>query len=79
MARYRVGEGGVRILPARGAPYSLPPGVELDEIPHQYEGTLEVVALDEVQSVGLLDRPVFRKRLGGYEDKVIRPAEDKAK
>ncbi len=66
MARYRVGEGGVRILPVRGAPYSLPPGVVLDELPARYEGKLEVIELDELP-----------KREHGYSDKMIRPAEDK--
>lgn len=65
MARYRVGEGGVRILPERGAPYSLPPGVVLDELPARYEGSLAVVEWDDA------------KRLAGYADKAIRPAEDK--
>lgn len=59
--RYRVGEGGVRVVTARGA-YSLPPGAVLDELPHQYEGTLEVIEW---------------KRLDGYETAVVRPAEDK--
>jgi hypothetical protein len=75
MARYRVGSEGVRVIRPNGS-YSLPPGAVLDEIPHQYEGRLEVVELDEAPP--LLDRPIFRKRLGGYQDKVIRPPEDKA-
>lgn len=71
MPRYRVGSEGVRVIRPNGS-YSLPPGVELDELPEHYEGTLEVVEMDD-----LLARPHFRKRLGGYEDKAIRPPEDK--
>lgn len=66
MARYRVGEGGLRVTTARGS-YSLPPGVVLDEIPASYEGTLTVEALDEIEP----------KQIGGYENKMLRPAEDK--
>jgi hypothetical protein len=40
----------------------------IDEIPDQYEGTLEVLELDEVPPL---------KVVGGYADKMIRPAEDK--
>lgn len=46
-----------------GAAYSLPPGAVLDEIPHQYQGTLEVVEWD---------------RIDGYEDKRLQPPENKA-
>lgn len=59
--RWRVGEGGIRVTTTRGT-YSLPAGAVLDEIPTQYEGTLEVIEW---------------KRLDGYEDKMLRPAEDK--
>jgi hypothetical protein len=69
MARYRVGEGGVRVTTASGAVYSLPPGAELAEIPDQYEGKLEVLELDEAPPL---------KVVGGYADKMIRPAEDKS-
>jgi hypothetical protein len=75
MPRYRVGSEGLRVITTRGI-YSLPPGTVLDEIPERYEGKLEVVELDEAPN--LLDRPVFRKRLRGYADKRIRPAEDKS-
>lgn len=64
-ARYRVGEGGLRVVTPRGAAYSLPPGAVLDEIPYRYQGTLTLVEWDEP------------KRLGGYEDKRLRPDEDK--
>lgn len=67
MARYRVGSEGLRVITARGA-YSLPPGAVLDEIPHQYEGTLVVQELDEADV----------KAIHGYENKAIRPAEDKS-
>jgi hypothetical protein len=63
MARYRVGEEGVRVTTASGAVYSLPPGVVVDELPDRYEGTLEVIEWKAVE---------------GYENKVIRPAEDKS-
>jgi hypothetical protein len=69
MARYRVGEEGVRVTTASGAVYSLPPGAVVDELPDRYEGTLEVLELDEVPPL---------KVVGGYENKVIRPAEDKS-
>lgn len=62
MHRYRVGEEGVRVITGRGT-YSLPPGAVLDELPDQYEGTLELIEWKAVE---------------GYETKVIRPAEDKA-
>jgi hypothetical protein len=65
MARYRVGEGGVRVMRPNGT-YSLPPGAVLDELPERYEGTLEVVEWDEPKAVH------------GYETAVIRPAEDKS-
>lgn len=65
MARYRVGEGGVRVISGRGT-YSLPPGTVLEEIPHQYEGKLETIEWDEP------------KRVDGYQTAVIRPAEDKS-
>ena len=66
-ARYRVGESGVRILPPRGAPYWLPPGVVLDELPGRYEGTLELIDWSEP------------KQLDTYDDKAIHPGmyEDK--
>jgi hypothetical protein len=67
MARYRVGAEGLRVTTARGT-YTLPPDVVLDDIPEQYEGKLLVETLDEI------DLP---KRVGGYENKVIRVAEDK--
>lgn len=66
MARYRVGAEGLRVITARGT-YSLPPDVVLDEIPDQYEGKLIVETLDEIEP----------KRLGGYENKMLTPAEDK--
>jgi hypothetical protein len=69
MARYRVGEEGLRVTTASGAVYSLPPGAEIAEIPDQYDGTLEVLELDEVPPL---------KVVGGYADKMIRPAEDKS-
>jgi hypothetical protein len=68
MARYRVGEEGLRVITSRGT-YSLPPGAEIAEIPDQYDGTLEVLELDEVPPL---------KVVGGYADKMIRPAEDKS-
>lgn len=64
--RWRVGEGGVRVINRNGSAYSLPPGAVLDDLPERYEGTLEVLEWD-----------AFRKRRGGYQDKAIRPAEDK--
>lgn len=64
-ARYRVGDGGLRVTSPRGV-YTLPPGAVLDEIPNQYEGTLTLVEWDEP------------KRVDGYEDKRLRPAADKA-
>lgn len=60
--RWRVGSEGLRVITDRGA-YSLPPGAVIDELPHQYEGTLEVVEW---------------KQIGGYETAVVRPAEDKS-
>jgi hypothetical protein len=66
MARYRVGAEGLRVITARGT-YTLPPDAVLDEIPHQYEGSLIVEVLDEIE----------QKRVGGYENKMLRPAEDK--
>lgn len=66
MARYRVGEGGVRVI-RPNVTYSLPPGVVLDELPERYEGTLEVVEMDELP-----------KAVHGYPDKMIRPTEDKS-
>lgn len=63
--RWRVGEGGLRVITARGT-YSLPAGAVLDEIPARCEGTLEVVEWGE------MPKSVF-----GYPVKVIRPAEDK--
>lgn len=66
MARYRVGSEGLRVITARGT-YTLPPGVVLDEIPSQYEGTLEAVALDELP-----------KAVHGYADKMLRSSEDKS-
>lgn len=56
----------MRILPERGAPYSLPPGVVLDELPARYEGKLTAIELDDLP-----------KREHGYSDKMIRPSEDK--
>lgn len=66
MARYRVGSEGLRVITARGS-YSLPPDALLDAIPEQYEGTLLVETLDEIEP----------KQIGTYATKVIRPAEDK--
>lgn len=63
-ARYRVGEGGLRVTTPRGT-YSLPPGAVLDEIPHRYEGTLTLIEWSEP------------KHIDGYEDKRLMPAEDK--
>lgn len=60
--RWRVGKGGLRVITARDS-YSLPAGTVLDELPERYEGTLEVVEW---------------KRLDGYADKMLRPAEDKS-
>lgn len=62
-ARYRVGSGGVRVIPSRGAAYHLPPGVVLDEIPNRYEGSLELVEWDEA------------KQVDGYEDKRLWPGQ----
>lgn len=64
-ARYRVGEGGLRVVTSGGAAYSLPPGAVLDEIPHSYQGSLTLIEWDEP------------KRLDGYEDKRLWPGEDK--
>lgn len=65
MPRYRVGEGGVRVIRPNGT-YSLPPGAVVDELPHRYEGELR-----EIQGDGT------SKRLDGYADKMLRPIEDK--
>lgn len=62
-ARYRVTDEGLRVINPDGSSYSLPPGTVLDEIPHKYEGSLEVIAW---------------KRLDDYEDKMLRPAATKA-
>lgn len=62
MPRYRVGEEGVRVITGRGT-YSLPPGAEIDELPDRYEGSLELIEWKAVE---------------GYEDKMLRPAEDKS-
>lgn len=67
MARYRVGSEGLRVTTAQGV-YSLPPGAVLDEIPHQYEGRLIVEELDEVEA----------KAIHRYDDKQLRPTEDKS-
>lgn len=63
MPRWRVGEGGIRVVTPHGAAYHLPPGTVIEEIPHQYQGTLEVVEWD---------------RIDGYEDKRLQPPENKA-
>lgn len=60
--RWRVGEGGLRVMTARGT-YSLPAGAVVDELPERYEGTLEVTEWKEVS---------------GYADKMLRPSEDKS-
>lgn len=60
--RWRVGSEGLKVIRPNGS-YSLPPGAVVDELPERYEGTLEVIEW---------------KRLDGYADKVIRPAEDKS-
>lgn len=52
----------MRVIRPNGT-YSLPPGTMLDDLPDHYEGTLELVEW---------------KRLDGYADKMIRPAEDKS-
>lgn len=65
--RWRVGESGLRVITTRGT-YSLPAGALLDELPERYEGGVELVD-DEFQPAG--------KRLGGYDNKMLRPAEDK--
>lgn len=78
MARYRVGEGGIRVTTRGGAVYSLPPGTVLDELPVRYEGKLIAEQLDEAPAESLLTNPIFRKRLKNYERQVIRPPEDKS-
>lgn len=65
-ARYRVGSEGVRIYPSRGAPYWLPPGVVLDELPGRYEGTLELLEWDERALDTYADKALYP---GQYEDK----------
>jgi hypothetical protein len=61
-----VGAEGLRVITARGT-YTLPPDVVLDEIPERYEGKLIAEELDEIEP----------KRVGQYEDKMIRASEDK--
>lgn len=63
MPRWRVGEGGIRVVTPHGAAYHLPPGTVIEEIPHQYQGTIEVIEW---------------KQLDGYENKSLKPPEDKA-
>lgn len=70
MARYRVGEGGIRVTTSGGAVYSLPPGAVLDEIPQRYEGKLIVEELDEAPPL---------KAVHGYANKMLHPVEDKAR
>ncbi len=59
---WRVGEGGIRVTTSGGAVYSLPPDTVLEEMPDRYEGKLHLIEV---------------KHVHGYENKVIRPAEDK--
>ena len=63
MVQYRVSKDGVTIINRDGGRYSLPPGTVLDELPDRYEGKLELIP--------------ETKQEHGYQNKVIRPAEDK--
>lgn len=75
MARYRVGEGGLRVITARGT-YSLPPGVVLDELPERYNGTLVVLNLDNLPTADPSVAPPVDGASAGafYEDRMLRPA-----
>ena len=63
---WRVGGAGIRVHHPDGSDLHYPPGTIIDALPDHYEGDLERI-----------DEPEQPKRLSGYRDKVIHPAEDK--
>ena len=76
MARYRVGEGGLRVGLPDGVVSYLAPGTVLTEIPDHYEGKLIVDALDEILPTAdpSVAPPVDGASAGAfYSDKMLRP------
>jgi hypothetical protein len=63
---WRVGAAGVRVHHPDGSDMWHPPGSVLDSLPDSYTGELERI-----------DEPEQPKRLSGYRDKMLHPAEDK--
>jgi hypothetical protein len=75
MTTYRIGESGATVFDEHGKPIAtLRPGYVVVEGLLKNPGSLA----DQHHRNTVKNRPAFQKRLQGYADKKIRPAEDKS-